>query len=171
MLHAAALQHVLAGRHLEALVSCKQALAMDPENPETMNLMALVHTEAKQFDHAVEWASRAIGKDAKPQYLTTLGTALLKSGRREEAITTFDKAVQLRPGDAVLWWQSALLLGPPITVDEDAAQELVDFGSLRYFNYPFGESGVLVGILFFAFFLFCFFVYTFYGYQFYLYIY
>ena len=78
---------------------------MDPENPETMNLMAVAHTEARQFDHAVEWASRAIRKDPKPQYLTTLGTALAKSGRIDEAIRVFDKAVGLKPDDATLWWQ------------------------------------------------------------------
>jgi len=78
---------------------------MDPENPETMNLMAVAHTEARQFDHAVEWASRAIRKDPKPQYLTTLGTALAKSGRIDEAIKVFDKAVGLKPGDATLWWR------------------------------------------------------------------
>ena len=72
VLHAAALQQVLGGQPLEALIYCQRALAIDPENPETMNLMAVVYMEAKQFDHAVEWASRAIRTDPKPTYLTTL---------------------------------------------------------------------------------------------------
>jgi tetratricopeptide (TPR) repeat protein len=105
VLHAVIIQHILAGRFLDAHLGCQQALAMDPENPETMNLIAVAHTEAMQFDHAVEWASRAIRKDPKPQYLTTLGTALAKSGRIDEAIKVFDKAVGLKPGDATLWWR------------------------------------------------------------------
>jgi Flp pilus assembly protein TadD len=105
VLHAVIIQHILAGRFLDAHLGCQQALAMDPENPETMNLMAVAHTEARQLDHAVEWASRAVRKDPKPQYLTTLGTALAKSGRIDEAIKVFDKAVGLKPGDATLWWR------------------------------------------------------------------
>src|SRR5690348_4894920 len=43
------------------------------------------------------------GKDPKPSNLTTLGTALQRSGRLEEASKVFDKAVQLKPDDAALW--------------------------------------------------------------------
>jgi tetratricopeptide (TPR) repeat protein len=85
-LHAAALQQVLGERPLEALVFCQTALAIDPDNPETMNLMAIVYTEAKQFDHAIEWASRAIRRTPKPAYLTTLGVALLKLRRHDDAL-------------------------------------------------------------------------------------
>jgi tetratricopeptide (TPR) repeat protein len=105
LLHASAFEHVLAGRLPEAKLVCEQALAMDPENPDTMNLLGIVHAEAGEFGQAVQWASRAIGKDPKPQYLTTLGAAFLRLGRRDDAVTAFDTAVQLRPGDATLWWQ------------------------------------------------------------------
>src|SRR3569832_2044712 len=105
VLHAAIIQHILAGNFVDAQLACQQALAMDPENPEAMNLMAGAHMEARQLDHAVEWALRASRKDPKPQYLTTLGSALAKSGRLDEAIKVFDKAVGLKPGDAMLWWQ------------------------------------------------------------------
>src|SRR5579871_5008396 len=104
VLHDAATRHVLAGRFLDAHIPLQQAFAIDPENPETMNLMAVVHTEAGEFDHAVEWASRAIRKEPKPQYLTTLGEALRRSGRLDEAIKVFDSAVGLKPDDAVLWF-------------------------------------------------------------------
>ena len=96
-LHAAVLEHTLAGRFLDALNFCEQAFAMDPENADTMHLMGVVCSEAKQFDYAVEWTSRAIRKHAKPTYLTTLGIALLRLGRRDEAIKVFDKAIQLEP--------------------------------------------------------------------------
>ena len=104
MLHDAAIRHILARRFLDAHNGLQTAFAMDPENPETMNLMAVVHTEAGEFDHAVAWASRALRKEPKPQYLTTLGEALKRSGRLEEAINVFDRAVGLKPDDAVLWF-------------------------------------------------------------------
>ena len=88
---------------LRAEVLCRQALEENPENPESLILMALVCFNAGQFDHAVEWAARAIRIDPRPDYLTTLGTALLNVGRHDEAVKVLDKAVQLGPGDAGLW--------------------------------------------------------------------
>ena len=58
---------------------------------------------ADRHDLAVEWISRAIKQELKPEYLTSLGNTLLKQGRGEEALKTFDKAVQLRPDSAELW--------------------------------------------------------------------
>jgi Flp pilus assembly protein TadD len=104
---AAALSAVLgemrAGRFLEAQILCRQLLEHSPDNPEILHLMALVCFNAGQFDHAVEWASRALRNDAKPAYLTTLGIALLNLGRRDDAVRVFDTAVQLKPDDASLW--------------------------------------------------------------------
>ena len=76
---------------------------MDPNHADTLHLMGLLSLHAKQYDHAVEWISRAIRQEPKTDYLTTLGTTLVKLGRREEALKAFDKAVQLNPLDADLW--------------------------------------------------------------------
>ncbi len=65
--------------------------------------MGLLSFHAAQYDLAVEWFSRAIRQDAKPQYLASLGTALQNQERFEEAFQVFDKAVQLKPDAAVLW--------------------------------------------------------------------
>ncbi len=91
------------GNILTAQALCRQALEANPDDPERLILMALVCFNAGQFDHAVEWAARAIRIDPRPDYLTTLGTALLNAGRRDEAASVFDKAVQLKPEDAGLW--------------------------------------------------------------------
>jgi tetratricopeptide (TPR) repeat protein len=68
-----------------------------------MHLMGMISLHASQHDLAVEWISRAIRQEPKPEYLTSLGTTLLNQGRREEALKTFDKAVQLKPDSAELW--------------------------------------------------------------------
>jgi tetratricopeptide (TPR) repeat protein len=100
---AAVVAAMRAGNILRAEVLCRQALEESPEDPEHLILMALVCFNASQFDHAVEWAARAIRIDPRPDYLTTLGTALLNAGRHDEAVAVLDKAVQLKPGDAGLW--------------------------------------------------------------------
>jgi tetratricopeptide (TPR) repeat protein len=95
--------HMQSGRYLEAQLCCHKALEASPEHPELLHLMALVCLNAGQLDHAVEWASRAIGTLPKASYLTTLGAALLRLERPEEAVQAFEKAVQLKPDDADLW--------------------------------------------------------------------
>ena len=82
----AVLGEMRAGKYLDAQILCRQLLETNPENPEILHLMALVCFNAQQFDHAVEWASRALRNDAKPAYLTTLGIALLNLGRRDDAV-------------------------------------------------------------------------------------
>jgi tetratricopeptide (TPR) repeat protein/ADP-heptose:LPS heptosyltransferase len=105
VLHAAILKETLAGRFLEALSRCQEALALDGENADTQHLVGAVHLEAKQGELAVEWISRAVRKNPKPEFLSTLGLALSNLGRHDDALVAFDQALQLRPGDAQLWWQ------------------------------------------------------------------
>jgi tetratricopeptide (TPR) repeat protein len=97
------LRHLGEGRPLDAQVCCLQALAIDAEHADTLHLMGLLSLQAGQHDHAVEWLTRAIRKDAKTDYLTTLGVTLKQMGRLEDALGVFDKAVQLKPDDAELW--------------------------------------------------------------------
>jgi tetratricopeptide (TPR) repeat protein len=102
-LHETVLDHLRAARYLEAQLCCRQALETDPDNAETLHLMALVCFNAGQFDHAVEWVSQAIRRQPRPAYLTLLGTALLNLRRNDDALRVFEKAVQLKPDDASLW--------------------------------------------------------------------
>jgi tetratricopeptide (TPR) repeat protein len=101
------LAHLKAGRELDAQLCCEQALAIDPTHAESLQLMGLIALQARQFDDAVEWLSRAIRQQPKPDYLSTLGFALKQAGRLEGALAVFDKAVQLAPEDAELWKQLA----------------------------------------------------------------
>src|ERR1700745_3727155 len=66
-----------AGGLLEAQRACQRSLETKPDDPELLHLMASICLKANEFDHAVEWASRAIRREAKPSYLTTLGISLL----------------------------------------------------------------------------------------------
>jgi tetratricopeptide (TPR) repeat protein len=107
----AVLGDLRAGKVLEAQLRVQRALEAKPDNPELLHLMASACLDAKAFDHAVEWASRAIRGDPQASYLATLGFALQRAGRLDEASKVFDKAVQLRPDDAALWTRLGLVLG------------------------------------------------------------
>src|SRR5215475_4055479 len=117
-LYESGIDHLRAGRSLEAQLCCQQALAADPNHADTLHLMGLISLQARQLDHAVEWISRAIRQDPKPAYLASLGRVLLDQGRREEALQTFDKAVQLAPHDANLWRNLGKALAEVGRVDE-----------------------------------------------------
>lgn len=102
-LYEVGLGHMQAGRHLDAQLCCQQALALDPNHADTLHLMGLLSLHARQYDHALEWISRAIKQEPKAVYLTSLGSTLVNQGRSDEALKAFDKAVQLKPLDADLW--------------------------------------------------------------------
>src|ERR1700759_2403447 len=75
-LHAAGLAHLHAARPLEAQLCCQQALALDPAHADSLQLLGLIALQAQQYDHAVEWFSRAIRIDPRPEYLSALGFTL-----------------------------------------------------------------------------------------------
>src|ERR1700744_3065945 len=102
-LHAAGLRHREAGRNLDAQICCQQALAIDPDHADTLHLMGLLSLDAKQHDHALEWITRAVKRDSKPEYLSSLGTALHRQGHYQNALVAFDQAIQLNLADAELW--------------------------------------------------------------------
>jgi tetratricopeptide (TPR) repeat protein len=102
-LYEAGLQHFIAGRSLEAQACCQKALALDAQHADTLHLMGLLSLHSKQYDHALEWISRAIGQQPKADYLAGLGTALSNLGRREEALATFEKGVELKPDHPASW--------------------------------------------------------------------
>ena len=85
-----------AGQYIEALL-------LDANYPDALHLTGLLSVHAGRYEHAVEWTARAIRQSPKPEYLATLGIALQRLGRRDEAVKAFDKAPLLKPDDAELW--------------------------------------------------------------------
>ena len=107
---AAGFRHVAADRVLDAQLCCQQALAIDPDHADTMHLLGLLSLHAAQYELAQEWLSRAIRRDAKPQYLSSLGNLLRRQGRLDDALRAYDKAVQLGPTAPQCWRDLAALL-------------------------------------------------------------
>src|SRR6185312_7434534 len=102
--------HLQAGRTRDAEVCCRQALAADPNHAETMHLMGLLSLRADQVVHAIEWFARAVEHEAKPRYLVSLGEALKRQGRVEEAFKAFDRAVEIDIDSAETWRPLAQIL-------------------------------------------------------------
>src|SRR6516165_7156604 len=102
-LNEAARGYLGAGRYLDAQLCCQQALALYSDHADTLHLMGLLRIHTRQLDHALEWLSRAIRREPKTLYLTTLGTALLQLGRGGDALKAFEKAIELKPDDPDLW--------------------------------------------------------------------
>ena len=100
---AAALGHIQAQRYLDAQICCQQALEADANHADALHLMGQLSLQAKHYDHAVEWSSRALRQDPRPRHLWTLGTALQRLGRYDDALKAFDKAIQIKPDIAGSW--------------------------------------------------------------------
>jgi tetratricopeptide (TPR) repeat protein len=99
----AGLRHVRSGQLAEAESCCRQALAINADHADSLHLMGVISLQAQDIDLGVEWIARALRQDAKAEYLSTLGSALRRLGRLEEALKAYDKALMLKPEDAELW--------------------------------------------------------------------
>src|SRR5271166_2533935 len=96
-LYLAAVDHFRAGRHLDAELCCRQALAQNSGHADTFHLLGILALHAGQYDQAVESLSHAIRREARHDYMRSLGTTLLKQGRHADALQVFDKSAQLNP--------------------------------------------------------------------------
>jgi tetratricopeptide (TPR) repeat protein len=75
-----------------------QALAQAPEDTDTLIGFGTLALARHQFQDAVDWGQRAIATNAyKPAGFAVLGDAYTELGRYDEAVTTFQKMVDLRP--------------------------------------------------------------------------
>jgi tetratricopeptide (TPR) repeat protein len=92
-----------AGLATKAADLLKRALAMDPVHADSLCLMGEVSLHLGHFDQAVEWVARAVRIAPKAAYVSTLGTALMRSGRLEEALKAFEKAISIEPENAGIW--------------------------------------------------------------------
>jgi tetratricopeptide (TPR) repeat protein len=91
----------------------------------------------------VEWISRAIRQQPKIDYFTNLGAALLSQGRRDEAVATFDKAVQLKPDDADLWRN----LGNTLADSHRSAEAILSYQQALKLDPHHGEAAHRAGLL------------------------
>ena len=94
-----------AGREEDAISSFRQALKDNPDNVDAMRFLAAVYVkqEIKLRDaEALLLRATQLAPDFANAWLD-LGQALLKRGKRMEAIDAFGQATVLEPGNGIAW--------------------------------------------------------------------
>ncbi len=75
-----------------------QILSSDPNNPDALHLLGLLHSQLNQFDQAIPLLQKSVS--IKPNYFeahTNLGNALRSAGRLPESIASYHAALSLQP--------------------------------------------------------------------------
>jgi tetratricopeptide (TPR) repeat protein len=147
----AGLAHLRAGRVLDAQVCAQQALIADPAHADSLHLMSLLTIDVGHFDLAAEWARRAVAREAKPEYLFTLGSVLRQQERFEDALELFEQALRLKPDAVELWRPLAYLPAPDAARVQTWEQRLEPHDRLRvglvWTGDPNHNCSVPLGIL------------------------
>jgi len=103
-----------AGRADAAEPVYRQLIAEDPNDAEAHHMVAIVHLQKRAFEAAVASARKAAAiENQNPQFLNTLGAALLEAGELGEAERALNDALSSDPGfvDASYNLGSVLKLG------------------------------------------------------------
>ncbi len=101
---AAALEHLGERRLDQAEDACKRLLASDPRHADALHLRGLISAQAGQLDLAIDFIAQAIRiEQTNPDYFLNLGRLLTHRARFDEALTSFDIALKLRPDFVAAW--------------------------------------------------------------------
>lgn len=127
---AAVLLHL--GRAAEAESSARQALALEPTNPNALKVLARLCLDNERYTEAVQ-AYVTILRD-NPNDLETLlvvGNCYAEAGRPEDAKTFYQRVLQLDPGNAVAAENLAIINGSasPIAHEPIASIVIVTYNS------------------------------------------
>jgi len=101
---------LLAGLTAEADHCGRLALAIDPLHVDSLRLMGDICLHSGQPDQAIEWIARAVRIAPEAEHVAALGMALQRSGKLEDALKAYDKAISLQPDNAELWKDLATVL-------------------------------------------------------------
>lgn len=96
--------HEAAGRLDDAEKELRRLMAADPLNADAMNSLGyMLADRGLRLPEAVDLAERAVKiEPANPAYLDTLGWALFKQGRTDEAAAPLSKAATILTGNSVI---------------------------------------------------------------------
>ena len=100
-----------------------KALAIDDKNADTLGNLSQVHTRKKEYDKAIAAAERAVTLDPGSSWaLYRYAIALNFSGRPEQAIPLFEKAIRLNPlGPSAFYYDFGIALRDTGKMDEAVA--------------------------------------------------
>jgi tetratricopeptide (TPR) repeat protein len=123
--------YLLSGLTTGAINCCQRALAINPHHGDALRLMGEICLHAGQPDQLIEWLANAVRIEPTAEHVSALGMAVHRSGKLEDALKAFDKAISLQPGNAVLWKNLASVLIEPEVLSGtgivDLTENLSDF--------------------------------------------
>ena len=92
----AALAHHRAGRLTEAERFCRQALKLQPNNPETLHFAGVIELQLGRNRSAAELFEKALRiEPSNPDLLVNVGVAYRRLGRAEDAERSYRAALAL----------------------------------------------------------------------------
>ena len=130
-----------------ALEQAEQLLAAAPDNVQFQSLVAVAKMQAGDFDRAIQTFDTVL--DAVPRdpiTLTSRGHALKTVGRTDEAVTSYQQALQNYPSHGEAWYALANLKTYRFSEDEVsemlAQKENVDLGYMDrvYLSFALGKA-------------------------------
>lgn len=100
-----------AGRAAQAEQTYRQVLAIDPRNPDAWQLLGLLAKNAGRSDLAVDYMRRSLEANPRqPGVWSNLGNLHLGEQRAADALTCYDRATALMPGNAEFQYHRAKAL-------------------------------------------------------------
>ncbi|WP_322027020.1 tetratricopeptide repeat protein [Burkholderia sp. BCC1977] len=93
----AALAHHQAGRLAEAKTLYDAILTAQPGQPDALHFLGLLACQLKQYDAGIALMERSLVERPDASYFNNLGNMLRESGRLDDAIAHYRRAVGLRP--------------------------------------------------------------------------
>lgn len=138
-----------AGRVAEAEALYRQVLKNEPEHPDALSSLAMIHYQAKRFNKAVEGLRKAIGiVGDNPGYFMNLGAAETGAQHWAEAELAYRRAIELAPGYADPYYNLGdlyLLLDRPREALDvfDACMDHIgrEFHALAYKAHALEDAG------------------------------
>ena len=92
-----------------ALATCEQAAAKDPENADVYNGLGIIYGQQGQFDEAVTAFLQAIQFEPNHEWAhNNLGRTYVNMGQFEEGIVELNKAAQITPDNAKTYYNLGL---------------------------------------------------------------
>jgi tetratricopeptide (TPR) repeat protein len=86
----------------EAHTLIEKALLLSPNDHYIMDSMGWVHYRMGSLDKALDYLQKAYNKQTDPEIAAHLGEVLWQKGQRDEAIRTWEEALQTHPDNEVL---------------------------------------------------------------------
>jgi predicted TPR repeat methyltransferase len=85
-----------------AIALYRQALELEPEEPNATNLLGIIARQYGDMELALSLSARAVASNPQsPIFLAARGATLAEAGHLDEAVVIFSKVLTLRPADVI----------------------------------------------------------------------